>query len=79
MKAAKNSRAAITDISIAGFNSTLARKGQTENSQDKSNTLIEKLSTQFPNPTKKIEYNEVGKNGDSKPKVNRRRGRRKSS
>ena len=79
MKAAKNSHAAITDISIAGFNSTLARKGQTENAQDKSNTLIEKLSTQFPNPTKKIEYNEDGKSGHSKPKVNRRRGRRKSS
>ncbi len=79
MKAAKNSRAAITDISNAGFNSTLVRKGQTESSQYKSNTLIEKLSTQLPNPTQKIEYNEVGKSGDSKPKINRRRGRRKSS
>ena len=79
MKAARNSRAAITEMSTAGLNSIIARKEQTENSLDKSKTLIEKLSTQLPNPTQKIEYNEVGKSGDSKPKINRRRGRRKSS
>ena len=77
MKAARNSRAAINEISTAGSNSTIVRKEQIENSQDKSKTLIEKLSTQFPSPTKKSESNEVGKSGDSKPKVNRRRGRRK--
>ena len=79
MKAAKNSRAAIIDISTADCSSTAMRKGQTENLQDKSQSLIEKLSAQFPTPTKKTESNEVGKSGDSKPKVNRRKGRRKSS
>ena len=79
MKAAKSSRAAITEISTGGFSPTRINKGRTECSQDESETLIEKMSAQFPSLTKKAEPNKVGKSGDSKPKANRRRGRRKST
>ena len=79
MKAARNSHAAITYISAVHHDAITTRKGSTGSSKDKSQTLIEKMSTQFPSPTKKTESNEVGKSGDSKPKVSRRRGRRKSS
>ena len=79
MKAAKNSHAAITHISAAHHDSTATSVESTGSSKDKSQTLIEKMSAQSPSVTKKTETNGVGKSADSKPKANRRRGRRKSS
>lgn len=79
MKAAKNSHALITHISAAHYDSTAASMGSTRSTKDNSQTLIEKMSAQSPSTTKKTETNGVVKNADSKPKANRRRGRRKSS
>lgn len=79
MKAAKNSHAAITQISAAHLDSTTTRKGTTARSKDKSQTLIGKMSAQFPSLTKKAETNAVGTSDESKQKGKRRRGRRKSS
>ena len=79
MKAAKNSHAAIIHISAAQIDSTTTRKGTTGGSKDKSQTLIEKMSAQFPSLTKKTETNGVGMSDESQQKGKRRRGRRKSS
>ena len=79
MKAAKNSHAAITHISAVHHDSITTRQGSTGSSKDKSQTLIEKMSAEFPSLTNKTENNGVGKSADSKSKANRRRGRRKSS
>lgn len=79
MKAAKNSHAAITQISAAHLDSTTKMKGATGRSKDKSQTLIGKMSAQFPSLTKKTETNGVGTSDESKQKGKRRRGRRKSS
>ena len=79
MKAAKNSHAAITQISAAHFDSTTTRKGTTGRSKDKSQTLIGKMSAQFPSLTKNMKT-DVDRTGDeSKQKGKRRRGRRKST
>ena len=79
MKAAKNSYAEITHISTAQIDSTTTRKGTTGGSKDKSQTLIEKMSAQFPSLTKNMKP-DVDRTGDeSKQKGKRRRGRRKSS
>ena len=78
MKAAKNSHAAITQISAANLDST-TRKGTTGRSKDKSQTLIGKMSAQFPSLTKNMKT-DVDRTGDeSKQKGKRRRGRRKST
>ena len=78
MKAAKNSHAAITQISATHLDST-TRKGTTGRSKDKSQTLIGKMSAQFPSLTKNMKT-DVDRTGDeSKQKGKRRRGRRKSS
>ena len=79
MKAAKNSHAAISHISVAPYDSTTTKMGSTGSSKVKSQTLIEKVSAQSSSLTKKTETDGVGKSADSKPKANRRRGRRKSS
>ena len=79
MKAAKNSHAAITHVIAVHHDSITTRKGLTGSLKDKSQTLIEKMSAEFPSLTKKTETNGVGKSADSKQKANRRRGRRKSS
>ena len=79
MKAAKNSHAAITQISAAHLDSTTKMKGATGRSKDKSQTLIGKMSAQFPSLTKNMKT-DVDRTGDeSKQKGKRRRGRRKSS
>ena len=79
MKAAKNSHAAIKHISASPCHSTTVGKGKKVNLKDKPQNLIENISTQFPRLTKKVESSGAGKSGDSKPKANRRRGRRKST
>ena len=80
MKAAKNSHAAITQISAAHLDSTTTtRKGTTGRSKDKSQTLIGKMSAQFPSLTKNTKTDIVGRSNDSKQMGKRRRGRRKSS
>ena len=79
MKAAKNSHAAITQISAAHLDSTTTSKGTTGRSKDKSQTLIGKMSAQFPSLTKNMKT-DVDRTGDeSKQKGKRRRGRRKST
>ena len=80
MKAAKNSHAAITQISATHLDSTTTtRKGTTGHSKDKLQTLIGKMSAQFPSLTKNMKT-DVDRTGDeSKQKGKRRRGRRKSS
>ena len=79
MKAAKNSHAAITQISAAHLHSTTKMEGATGRLKDKSQTLIGKMSAQFPNLTKNMKTDVVGTSDESKQKGKRRRGRRKSS
>lgn len=83
MKAAKNSHAAITQISAAHLDSTTTttttRKGTTGRSKDKSQTLIGKMSAQFPSLTKNMKTDVDRTSDESKQKGKRRRGRRKSS
>ena len=80
MKAAKNSHAAITQISATQLDSTTTtRKGTTGRSKDKSQTLIGKMSAQFPSLTKNMKTDVDRTSDESKQKGKRRRGRRKSS
>ena len=80
MKAAKNSHAAITQISATHLDSTITtRKGTTGRSKDKSQTLIGKMSAQFPSLTKNMKTDIDRTSDESKQKGKRRRGRRKSS
>jgi len=80
MKAAKNSHAAITEISVTHLDSTTTtRKGTTGRSKDKSQTLIGKMSAQFPSLTKNMKTDIDRTSDESKQKGKRRRGRRKSS
>ena len=81
MKAAKNSHAAITQISAAHLDSTTTttRKGTTGRLKDKSQTLIGKMSAQFPSLTKNMKTDVDRTSDESKQKGKRRRGRRKSS
>ena len=80
MKAAKNSHAAITQISTAHLDSTTTtRKGTTGCLKDKSQTLIGKMSAQFPSLTKNMKTDVDRTSDESKQKGKRRRGRRKSS
>ena len=79
MKASKNSHAAITQISAAHLDSTTTRKGTTGRSKDKSQTLIGKMSAQFPSLTKNMKTDIDRTSDESKQKGKRRRGRRKSS
>ena len=79
MKAAKNSHAAITQISAAHLDSTTNMEGATVRSKDKSLTLIGKMSAQFPSLTKNMKTDVDRTSNDSKQKGKRRRGRRKSS
>ena len=80
MKAAKNSHAAITQISATQLDSTTTtRKGTTGRSKDKSQTLIGKMSAQFPSLTKNMKTDIDRTSDESKQKGKRRRGRRKSS
>jgi len=80
MKAAKNSHAAITQISATHLDSTTTtRKGTTGRSKDKSQTLIGKMSAQFPSLTKNMKTDIDRTSDESKQKGKRRRGRRKSS
>ena len=79
MKAAKNSHAAITQISASHLDSTTKMKGATGGSKDKSQSLIGKMSTQFPSLTKNIKTGVDRTSDESKQKGKRRKGRRKSS
>ena len=79
MKAAKNSHAAITQISAAHLDSTTKMKEATGRSKDKSQTLIGKMSAQFPSLTKNMKSDVDRTNDESKQKGKHRRGRRKSS
>ena len=80
MKAAKNSHAVITQISAAHLDSTTTKmEGATGRSKDKSQTLIGKMSAQFPSLTKNMKTDVDRTSDESKQKGKRRRGRRKSS
>jgi hypothetical protein len=79
MKAAKNSHAAITQISAAQLDSTTKMEGATGRSKDKSLTLIGKMNAQFPSLTKNMKTDVDRTSDESKQKGKRRRGRRKSS